>query len=130
MAVTLIVEDDAFIRDGAEMLIQDWDPRTLLAGDVDEALSLQRSLQHIDALFTDIYLKTAILGRCELAHQAIERRLKHSVLYTTGNSIADKMKAPFVEGAHLLYQRMSNITSKTRLKGCSKGDFEVAQPVR
>jgi DNA-binding NtrC family response regulator len=128
MAVTLIVEDDVFIRDSAEMLIQDWHSRTLLASDVDEALSLQRSLQHIDALFTDIYLKTAILSGCELAHQAIERRLKHSVLYTTGNSIADRMKALFVEGAHLLYQRMSNITSKTRWKSCPQGDFEVAQP--
>jgi CheY-like chemotaxis protein len=72
------------------------------ASDVDEALSLLRSPQHIDALFTDIYLKKAVLGGCELAHQAIKLWPKLRVLYTTGNSITDKMKALFVEGSHFL----------------------------
>ena len=102
MAVILIVEDDVFIREIAEMMIQDWGHHTLSASDVDEALSLLRSPQHIDALFTDIYLKTAVLGGCELAHQAIELRPKLRVLYTTGNSVTDKMKALFVEGKHFL----------------------------
>ena len=102
MAVILIVEDDVLIRYDAETMIQDWDHRTLLASDVDEALSLLRSPQHIDALFTDIYLKTAVLGGYELAHQAIKLWPKLRVLYTTGNSITDKMKALFVEGTHFL----------------------------
>ena len=102
MAVILIVEDDVFIRDDAEMMIRDWGHDTLPASDVDEALSLLRSPQHIDALFTDIYLKKAVLGGCELAHQAIKLWPKLRVLYTTGNSITDKMKASFVEGAHVL----------------------------
>ena len=102
MAVILIVEDDVFIREIAEMMIQDWGHQTLAASDVDEALSLLRSPQHIDALFTDIYLKAAVLGGCDLAHQAIELRPKLRVLYTTGNSITDKMKALFTEGAHFL----------------------------
>jgi CheY-like chemotaxis protein len=92
MAVILVVEDDVFIREIAEMMIQDWGHHTLSASDVDEALSLLRSPQHIDALFTDIYLKTAVLGGCELAHQAIKLRPKLRVLYTTGNSVTDKMK--------------------------------------
>jgi CheY-like chemotaxis protein len=102
MAVILIVDDDVFIRQFAELLIQDWGHCTLSASDVDEALSLLRSSQHIDALFTDIYLKTAVYGGCELAHQAIALRPKLRVLYTTGNSMTDKMKALFVEGAHFL----------------------------
>ena len=102
MAVILIVEDDVFIRDDAEAMIQDWNHRTLLASDVDEALSLLRSPQQIDALFTDIHLKKAVLGGYELAHQAIKLRLNLRVLYTTGNAINDKMKAMFVEGAHFL----------------------------
>ena len=102
MAVILIVEDDVFIRDDAEMMIQDWGHDTLRASDVDEALSVLRSPQHIDALFTDIYLKTAALGGYDLAHQAIKLWPKLRVLYTTGNSITDKMKALFVEGAHFL----------------------------
>src|ERR1700674_2989332 len=102
MAVILIVEDDVFTRDIAEMMIQDWGHHTLSASDVDEALSLLRSPQHIDALFTDIYLKNSVLGGCELAHQAIKLRPKLRVLYTTGNSVTDKMNALFVEGAHFL----------------------------
>jgi CheY-like chemotaxis protein len=102
MAVILIVEDDGFIRDDAETMIQDWGHDILSASDVDEALSLLRSSQPIDALFTDIYLKKAVLGGYELAHQAIKLRLNLRVLYTTGNTINDKMKTLFVEGAHFL----------------------------
>ena len=102
MAVILIVEDDAFTRDMAEMMIQDWGHHTLLASDVDEALSLLRSPQHIDALFTDIYLKTAVLGGCDLARQATELRPELRVLYTTGNTVTDQMKALFVKGTHCL----------------------------
>jgi CheY-like chemotaxis protein len=102
MAVILIVEDDTFLRDDAEMMIQGWGNDTLSAGDVDEALSLLRSPRQIDALFTDIYLKKAVHGGYELAQQAIKLRLNLRVLYTTGNTINDKMKALFVEGAHFL----------------------------
>ena len=102
MAAILIVEDDVFIREIAEMLIQDWGHQTLAASDVDEALAILRSPQHIDALFTDIYLKTLVHGGCDLALQAIALRPGLRVLYTTGNSMSDKMKALFVEGACFL----------------------------
>jgi CheY-like chemotaxis protein len=102
MAVILIVEDDVFIREIAEMMIQDWGHQTLSASDVDEALLILRSPQHIDALFTDIYLKAAVLGGCDLALQAIALRPKLRVLYTTGNAITEKMKALLVEGTHFL----------------------------
>ena len=102
MAVILIVEDEMFTREIAEMMIQDWGYQTLSAGDVEEALSLIRSPQRIDAVFTDIFLKTAVVGGCELAHQAIKLRPKLRVLYTTGNSLTDKLKALFVEGARYL----------------------------
>ena len=102
MAVVLIVEDDVFIREIAEMMIQDWGHQTLSASDVDEALLILRSPQHIAALFTDIYLKDFVLGGCDLAHQAIKLRPGLRVLYTTGNSMSDKMKALLIEGAHFL----------------------------
>jgi CheY-like chemotaxis protein len=102
MAVLLIVEDDFFIRELAEMMIQDWGYDTLSASDVDEALSLLRSPQQIDGLFTDIYLKTAVTGGCELAREAIKLRPELRVLYTTGNSLTDKMKSLFVAGTHCL----------------------------
>src|ERR1700692_4475767 len=100
MAVILIVEDDVFIREVAEMMIQDWGHQTLAASDVDEALAILRSPQHIDALFTDIYLKTLVLGGCEVAIKAIALRPGLRVLYTTGNTITDKMKALLGEGRH------------------------------
>ncbi len=102
MAVILIVEDDMFIREIAEMMIQDSGHHTLSASDVDEALSFLRSARHIDALFTDIYLKNLVLGGCDLARQAIKLRPKLRVLYTTGNFVTDKMKALFVEGTQFL----------------------------
>ena len=102
MSVILIVEDDVFIREIADMMIQDWGHQTLTASDVDEALAFLRSPQPIDALFTDIYLKSAVLGGCELALLAIALRPKLRVLYTTGNTITDKMKALLVEGTHFL----------------------------
>lgn len=102
MAVILIVEDDVFIREVAEMMIQDWGHQTLSACDVDEALTLLRSPQQIDALFTDIYLKSSVHGGCDLALQAIVLRPNLRVLYTTGNTITDKMKALLIEGTHFL----------------------------
>jgi CheY-like chemotaxis protein len=112
MAVILIVEDDSFIRDDAEFMIQDWGHNTLSACDVDEALSLLRASHQIDALFTDIYLKKAVLGGYELAHQAIKLQLNLRVLYTTASTINDKMKTMFVEGAHFLQKPYTHIQLK------------------
>jgi CheY-like chemotaxis protein len=102
MAVMLVVEDEAFTRQIAEMMIQDWGHDTLSASDANEALSFLRSAQPIDALFTDIYLKDSVLGGCELAHQAVELRPKLRVLYTTGSFVTDKLNALFVEGTKCL----------------------------
>jgi len=109
MAVILIVEDDVFIREIAEMMIQNLGHQTLAASDADEALIFLRSPQHIDALFTDIYLKTLVHGGCDLAHQAIALRPGLHVLYTTGNSVTDKMKALFVAGTQCLRKPYTEI---------------------
>ena len=102
MAVILIVEDALFIREVADMMIQDLGHQTLTAGDVDEALTFLRSPQHIDSLFTDIYLKNLVHGGCDVARQAIALRPNLRVLYTTGNTVTEKMKSLLVEGAHFL----------------------------
>jgi CheY-like chemotaxis protein len=102
MAVVLIVEDDGFTRAIAEMGVQDWGHEVLSAGDVSEALALLKSPQQIDLLFTDVYLKTAVLGGCDLAREAVKLRPGLRVLYTTGNTITHQMKALFVEGTHCL----------------------------
>ena len=109
MAVILIVEDDGFLRDDAEMMIQGWGHDILSASDVDEALVLLRSSNPIDALFTDIYLKKLINGGYELAQQAVKLRLNLRVLYTTGNTINDGTRALFVDGAHFLQKPYSQL---------------------
>ncbi len=107
MPVILIVEDEVFIRDVAELTIEDLGHKTLSASDIDEALLLLRSPQPIDALFTDIRLKTAVLGGYDLARQAINLRPQLRVLYASGNSTTDKTKALFVEGARFLQKPYS-----------------------
>ena len=98
----LIVEDDAFIREMAELMLEDMGHRTLSADDLEGGLSILRSDQHIEALFTDINLKGDVFGGCELARRGIELRPKLHVLYTTGNLVTDKIRSLLVEGTHLL----------------------------
>ena len=117
MAVILIVEDDVFIRQSAEIVMQDWGYQTLVASDVDEALAILRSPQPIDGLFTDIYLKKDILGGCDLAREAIKLRPNLRVLYTTGNIITDAVNAMFVEGMHCLRKPYADHQLRTSIEG-------------
>ena len=102
MATILIVDDEVFIRGVTEMMVQDLGHQTLVASDPDEALVHLQSAQPIDGLFTDIRLKSNLLGGFELARQAMALRPKLRVLYTTGSSMTDKMRALFVDGAHFM----------------------------
>ena len=102
MAAILIVEDDALICELAGMMIEDFGHSVVLASDLDEGLAALRSSQRFDALFTDIYLKKAIFGGCDLAQQARRIRPDLRILYTTGNAITDSLKAVFVGGSMFL----------------------------
>jgi CheY-like chemotaxis protein len=102
VAVILIVEDDTFTREMLEMTLKDDGYRTLSASDVGEALVLLESAQEIDVLVTDIYLKAAMLGGCDLARKAVEIRPALRVLYTTGNFVTAEMEALFLEGTAFL----------------------------
>ena len=102
MATILIVDDEVFIRGMTEIMVQDLGHQTLVASDPDEALAHLQSPQSIDGLFTDIRLKSDVLGGFELARQAMTLRPELRVLYTTGGSLTDKMRALFVEGAHFM----------------------------
>ncbi|MDP3737895.1 MAG: response regulator [Hyphomonadaceae bacterium] len=102
MAVILIVEDELFTRELAGICMQDWGHYVLFAGSVEEALSVLKSSQPIDALFTDIYLQAAVFGGCDLAQQAKAMRPDLRVLYTTGNSATTQLKSRFVAGGHFL----------------------------
>ncbi len=96
----LIVEDELFTREIAMMMAEDWGYQPISASDVSEALAILRSSQQINVLFTDIYLKTDVLGGCDIAREAVKLRPSLRVLYTTGNAASDKLKEQLVAGAH------------------------------
>ncbi len=102
MAVILVVEDDVFIREMAESIIQDCGHQILSACDVPEALVHLKSAFHIDALFTDVNLKAEALGGCDVARLAILLRPGLRVLYTTATRDPDGMQARFAAGTHFL----------------------------
>ncbi len=102
MATVLIVEDDVFIGAIAEITIQDLQHATVLALGVEEALSILRSDQEIDALVTDIRLDKARFGGFDLARQGVELKPGMRVLYTTGSALTAEMQALFVQGAQFL----------------------------
>jgi len=116
MAVILIVEDDAMLCLEAEAALQEWGHETLVASDVDGALSIIRSAQKIDVLFTDIYLKTEPRGGCDLAREAIRLRPDLRVLYVTGYTLTAQVRALFVEGARCLGKPYADNTLKESIQ--------------
>jgi len=102
MTVILIVEDDQSIRELVELILQDGGYETISASDVAEAAQLLCSRQPIDAVFTDIHLKSALLGGCEVARLAEACRPGMPILYTTGEPGPEKLKAQFPKDSHLL----------------------------
>jgi DNA-binding NtrC family response regulator len=102
MAMILVVEDDVFVRETAELMIREWGHKILSACDVPEALIHLRSEFHIDALFTDVNLKAEKLGGCDVAREAILLRPGLRVLYTTATRDTDAMHARFAAGTHFL----------------------------
>ena len=116
MAVILVAEDEPFILEVAQFVIEDMGHQSILARDVAEALTCLRASQPIDALFTDIRLKTEILGGYELAQHARRLRPRLAVLYASGNSSTDKTKALFVEGAHFVQKPYSEQQLKNALE--------------
>jgi DNA-binding NtrC family response regulator len=101
MAVVLIVEDEAQVLVLAESYLQEHGHSTRSADAIDGALAILDA-EEVDVLFTDIGLHGDLHAGLELAKQARERRPDLKVLYTTGQTVTDGMKALFVEGAKLL----------------------------
>jgi len=102
MAVILVVEDEEQVRVLAESVLQELGHRTLSAANVDQALALVRAEPSIELLFTDINLADdaeagLVHPGLELAQQALRLRPELRVLYTTGASVTDGIKALFVQ---------------------------------
>jgi DNA-binding NtrC family response regulator len=102
MAAILIVEDETQVRVLSESYLRDQGHETLSAANLEEALAVLEVAQAVDLLFTDISLQGDSQAGLTLAQKATEQRPALKVLYTTGLSITDGMKAMFVESSAFL----------------------------
>jgi CheY-like chemotaxis protein len=107
MATILIVEDEAFVRQIAELTIKDLGHDTLSAANLGEALGHLLTSQNIDALFVDIRLSASALGGYDVADQAIKLRPKLRILYTSGSVLTGEMTELFVDGGRFLQKPYS-----------------------
>jgi len=102
MAVFLIVEDDFFIRQCLELVLEDLGHIALPASDLAEALAHLVAVQPIDALFVDIRLAALAFGGYDVANQAVGLRPHLPVLYTSGSPLTEDMTGRFVPGGRFL----------------------------
>jgi DNA-binding NtrC family response regulator len=98
----LIVEDEEQVRVLAESYLREQGHLTLSASTMEQALALLDVTEGIDLLFVDVGLWEDRNIGLDLATQAILRKPNLKVLYTTGQSVTDGMRALFVEGSALL----------------------------
>ena len=98
MATVLIVEDDFAILFVAESTLRIEGYETLAAATRKDALSILRSTQEVDVLFTDINLRGDKRAGLKLAEKAVALKPNLGVLYTTGGDV----RSPLVEGSVFL----------------------------
>jgi CheY-like chemotaxis protein len=126
MAVVLVVEDEEQVRVMAESILRDCGHQTLSAANVDQALALVRAEPSIELVFTDINLADdaeagLVHPGLELAQQARRLRPELRVLYTTGASVTDGIKALFVDGSGFLAKPYDISQLSTAVAGMMTG---------
>jgi CheY-like chemotaxis protein len=102
MATILIVEDQEQILMLAKSFLEEQGHKTLSAATADEALAILTGSEAVDALFVDIILNGDMQAGIELAKRAVELKPRLKVVYSTGLSVTDGMKALFVPGSDVL----------------------------
>jgi DNA-binding NtrC family response regulator len=102
MPRVLIVEDEEQVRVLVQSYLREQGHYTLSAATPVEALAALGVADGIDVLFTEIGFHDQPHGGLDLAKEARQRRPDLKVLYVTGQSVTDGMKAMMVEGAALL----------------------------
>jgi CheY-like chemotaxis protein len=102
MATILIVEDEREISALTQSFIEEHGHKTLSAATPDEALAILNGSEVVDALFVDIILKGDLQAGIELAKRAVEHKPNLKVLYSTGLTITDDLKALVVPGSTIL----------------------------
>jgi CheY-like chemotaxis protein len=107
MALVLIVEDEAFIRESARWMVEDLGHGTLVAANLDEALLHLSEARLPDALFVDIRLGGATKGGFVVADEAVRLRPGLKVLYTSGSALTADMSRQFAPGGRFLQKPYS-----------------------
>ena len=102
MATILIVEDEPQISSLLQSFVEEQGHRALSAATVDEALAILNGPEVVDALFVDMMLKGEMRAGIEFAKRAIELKPDLKVLYSTGLTVTDDMKASVVPGSIIL----------------------------
>jgi CheY-like chemotaxis protein len=101
MARVLLVEDEIPILLFAEFVLEGLGHSTVSVSSQAEALAMLEA-DGVEVLFTDIRLPESDLAGFELARQARKWNASLKVLYTTGQTIDNRMKALYVDGAAML----------------------------
>ena len=102
MATVLIVEDQEQILTLAQSFLEEQGHKTLSAATADEALAILTGSEAIDALFVDIILNGDTQAGLELAKRAVELKPRLKVVYSTGPTVTDGMKACSFQGLPFL----------------------------
>jgi CheY-like chemotaxis protein len=102
MATILIVEDEREISALTQSFIEEHGHKTLSAATPDEALAILNGSEVVDALFVDIILKGDLQAGIELAKRAVEHKPNLKMLYSTGLTVTDDLKALVVPGSTIL----------------------------
>ena len=102
MATVLIVEDQAQILVLVQSFLEEQGHRTLSAATPNDALAILTGSEAVDALFVDIILNGDTQAGIELAKRAVELKPGLRVVYSTGMSVTDGMKALLVPGSDIL----------------------------
>jgi len=108
MALILIVEDEVFIRQSAEWMMEDLGHDTLVAGDLGEALVHLSAAVPIDALFVDMRLSALAFGGFDVANQGVALQPALRVLYTSGSPLTADMTEQFVPGGRFIRKPYSS----------------------
>jgi CheY-like chemotaxis protein len=102
LATVLIVEDQEQILMLVQSFLEEQGHKTLSAATAEGALAILTGSEAVDALFVDIVLNGDMQAGIELAKRAIELKPRLKVVYSTGLSVTDGMKALFVPGSAVL----------------------------
>jgi CheY-like chemotaxis protein len=102
MATILIVEDEPQICSLLQSFIEEHGHETLSAATADQALSILAKAQTVDAVFVDIVLNGDMQAGIEFAKRAVALNPDIKVLYSTGLSVTDEIRALVVPGSIIL----------------------------